>query len=266
MRRFVPLLLLLIVLPASAFDQGHITLNALLRQHVRVIDGGVASRVDYAGIKRDRAALDAYTQSLSALPETTFNRWARADQMAFLINAYNAFTLELILTRYPGLKSIKDLGGLFSSPWKQDFFTLLGTKTHLDHIEQNLLRAPGRYDDPRIHFALTCASLGCPMLRDEAYVGARLDAQLDDAMRRFLTDRSRNRYDPAADKLLVSKIFDWYGQDFDQGHHGFTSVAQTLAQFADQLADSPGARARIRTGQVPIDFRPYDWGLNDVGH
>lgn len=183
--------------------------------------------------------------------------------MAFLIDAYNAFTLELILTRYPGLKSIKDLGGLFSSPWQQDFFTLLGTKTHLDHIEQDLLCAPGRYGDPRIHFALTCASLGCPMLRDEAYVGAHLDAQLDDAMRHFLTDRSRNRYDPAADKLLVSKIFDWYANDFRVG--SYRSVAALFAAHAAQLSDDPKNQARIRAQNIDIAFLRHDWHLNAVG-
>lgn len=262
MRRFVPLLLLLIVLPASAFDQGHITLNALLRQHVRVIDGGVASRVDYAGIKRDRAALDAYTQSLSALPETTFNRWARADQMAFLINAYNAFTLELILTRYPGLKSIKDLGGLFSSPWKQDFFTLLGRRTNLDHVE-SLLRTTRGYDDPRIHFALNCASVDCPMLRNEACVGDRLHSQLDDATRRFLGDRKRNRYDPNRDALQVSKIFDWYANDFRVG--SYRSVAALLSAHAAQLSNDPKIQARIRAQSIDIAFLPYDWHLNAVG-
>ena len=262
MRGFVPLLLLLIVLPASAFDQGHITLNALLRQHVRVIDGGVASRVDYAGIKRDRAALDAYTQSLSAVPETTFNRWARADQMAFLINAYNAFTLELILTRYPGLKSIKDLGGLFSSPWKQDFFTLLGRRTNLDHVE-SLLRTTRGYDDARIHFALNCASVDCPMLRNEAYVGDRLDSQLDDATRRFLGDRKRNRYDPNRDALQVSKIFDWYANDFRVG--SYRSVAALLAAHAAQLSDDPKNQARIRAQNIDIAFLRYDWHLNAVG-
>jgi hypothetical protein len=183
--------------------------------------------------------------------------------MAFLTNAYNAFTISLVLTRYPDLKSIKDLGGFLSTPWKQKFFKLLGDSMSLDEIE-GLLRVPGIFDDPRIHFAINCASIGCPMLREEAYVGDRIDHQLDDAMRRFLSDRTRNRYDASENRLKISKIFDWYGNDFAQGHHGFTSVSQTLSVSAEVLADSAADRERIRSGQAAIEFLSYDWRLNDV--
>ncbi|MGD8911013.1 MAG: DUF547 domain-containing protein, partial [Chromatiales bacterium] len=94
-------------------------------------------------------------------------------------NPYNAFTIELILTKYPGIESIKELGGLFRSPWKRRFFTLLGERRHLDNLEQDMIRAFGVFDEPRIHFALNCASIGCPMLRNEAYVAERLDLQLE---------------------------------------------------------------------------------------
>jgi hypothetical protein len=182
--------------------------------------------------------------------------------MAFLINAYNAFTVELILTRYPKLESIKDLGTLLSNPWKPKFIKLLGTEMSLDNIEHDTLRAKGRYDDPRIHFAVNCASVGCPMLREEAFVADRLEAQLDEQALRFMSDRSRNRY--ADGRLLLSKIFDWYGGDFKAGYKGISSLGAFAGRYANQLADAPADRERIRAGGVDIGFLDYDWKLNDA--
>ena len=146
----------------------------------------------------DRAELEAYLSSLGAVTVSQFEAWPRAERLAFLINAYNAHMVQKVLTRYPDLRSVWDFGRLFGNPFKDAFFTLLGQRTSLDGIEQDMLRKPGAYDEPRVHFALNCASVGCPMLREEAYVGARLEAQLEDQARRFLSDRSRNRYDPSS--------------------------------------------------------------------
>ena len=229
-----------------------------------MLDGGKASAVRYDGFARDRAQLKAYLDSLSAVTRQEFDGWTRPQQLAFLINAYNAYTVEKILTRWPKLKSIRDFGSFIGNPWKDDFFTLLGRPMTLDGIEHDTIRAPGAYDDPRIHFAVNCASIGCPMLREEAYVAARLDAQLEEQTARFLSDRSRNRYDPASAKLLVSKIFDWYGKDFSRGWKGTDSVPQFLARYADRLADTPGERERIRAQEVPVAFLDYDWALNEA--
>lgn len=265
MRRRILLALVLsfVTAPAYAFDQTYAAWTQLLHAHVRVIDSGDASRVDYAGLVHDRAKLDAFTASLSAVPAAQFKAWSRAGREAFLINAYNAFTVQLILSRYPNLTSIKDIGGWFKSPWKIDFFTLLGHRTHLDALEDRL-RKPGAYDDPRIHFAINCASIDCPMLRPEAYVASRLDTQLDDQARRFLSDHRRNRYDPDSHTLQVSKIFDWYRSDFSHGWHGITSVRQFLASHAALLTNDPQVQARIRAQQVPVTFLSYNWRLNDV--
>nr|MBP6544776.1 DUF547 domain-containing protein [Piscinibacter sp.] len=183
----------------------------------------------------------------------------------FLINAYNAFTVELILTRWPKLESIKDLGSLLQSPWKPKWVPLLGGKVSLDDIEHAMLRQRGRYDDPRVHFAVNCASIGCPALREEAFDAARLDAQLDEQALRFMSDRTRNRYDAAAGRLQVSKIFDWFGEDFRLGHRGIASLPAFLARYAEVLADAPADRERIRSGQAGIGFLDYDWKLNDAG-
>lgn len=268
MRPIVWLLALCTVLAlparAVAFDQSHSAWTRLLAAHVVWIDHGHASRVDYAGFLKDRAALQAYLHTLSAVTRGDFDTWSRRQRLAFLINAYNAFTIDLVLTRYPDLASIKDLGSFFTSPWEKTFFTLLGTRRSLDDIEQGMIRAKGAYDEPRIHFALVCASIGCPALRNEAYVAPRLNRQLEDSLRRFLSDHSRNRYDSRSGTLEVSKIFDWYAKDFSQGYDGFTSVKSVFAKYANLLTDDPRAQARIRAGEVPVRFLDYDWRLNDL--
>ena len=249
---------------AQTFDHSHAAWTTLLARHVRLLRGGQASQLRYAGMAADRAALKAYLATLSAVGKPMFDGFNRGQQMAFLINAYNAFTVELILSKYPDLKSIKDLGGFLSSPWKPQWIDLLGARMSLDNIEHDTLRAPGRYNDPRIHFAVNCASIGCPMLREEAFVGDRLEAQLEEQARRFMADRSRNRYNAAARKLELSKIFDWYGGDFTQGHKGISSLAQFCAGHAEQLADAPADREAIKGQKLAIDFMDYDWALNDA--
>jgi hypothetical protein len=248
----------------AAFDHSHAAWSALLKKHVVLIDSGRASQLRYAGMASDRAALKACTDTLSAVSAAAFSGFTKPQQMAFLINAYNAFTVELILTRYPKLASIRDLGSLLSNPWKPKFIKLLGTEMSLDNIEHDTLRVRGRYDDPRIHFAVNCASVGCPMLREEAFVAERLDAQLDEQTRRFMGDRSRNRFNTSSGKLELSKIFDWYGDDFKQGHRGIQSLAGFAASHAELLADSPADRERVRAAQLGISFLDYDWKLNDV--
>ncbi|MEX0960451.1 MAG: DUF547 domain-containing protein [Burkholderiales bacterium] len=253
--------LLFFSLPAAqaAFDHSHAQWDALTKKHVVWLPGGHASQVDYAGFAQDRGRLEAYLDSLSAVPKTEYDDWSKPQQLAFLINAYNAFTVELILTGYPGLKSIRDLGSLFRSPWKRRFFTLLGAERHLDDVEHGMIREPGVFDEPRIHMAVNCASIGCPALHTDAFFADRLDSQLEDSTVRFLSDRSRNRYDASSRTLYVSKIFDWYGEDFAKQAG---SVAAWLAKYANALADDPSAKQAIRAGNVRIRFLDYDWGLN----
>lgn len=236
---------------SQSFDPSHRAWGALLKEDVVVLDGGKASRVRYAGLAREHARLRAYLDALSGVPRQEFDRWSRQEQTAFLINAYNAFTVEKVLTRYPDLRSIRDFGRLFGDPFKDRFFRLLGEPASLDDIEGTLRK---RFHEPRIHFALNCASIGCPMLREEAYVAGRLEAQLDEQAMRFLSDRSRNRF--ANGHLEVSKIFDWYGEDFEPR-------AAFFARYAKVLADEPAAQKRIEEGKAPLSFLDYDWSLND---
>lgn len=267
-------LLGLLALPLGSaqaqFDHEHTAWTALLKKHVVLIDGGKASQVRYDGFRQDRPALKGYLDALSNVTQKEFDGWDKARRMAFLINAYNAHAVEKILTRYPEIRSIWDFGKLFGNPFRDRFFRLLGREAHLDWIEHETLRKPGAYDEPRVHYAVNCASIGCPMLREEAYVAARLDAQLEEQARRFLSDRSRNRF--RAGRLEVSKIFDWFKEDWASGYRGLDGKAAPLrsreeyfSRYAALLADEPEARKLIEQRKVPLLFLDYDWALNDIG-
>ena len=247
---------------SDSFDQSHKGFNDILASHVRWNAAGTASSVDYAALSPNHTALDRYTMNLSKVPLAEFNQFNKLERRAFLINAYNAFTLQLILTKYPDLKSIKDLGSFFSSPWKKAFVPLLGQTRSLDDIEHVLLRGADDYDDPRIHFAVNCASIGCPALRPEAYVAARLDAQLLDQTQRFLRDRSRNRYKADAKTIELSMIFKWYGEDFARGFLGANSVAEFVASYAGSIGLTPEQLAQLKAGAFEIDYTNYNWELN----
>jgi hypothetical protein len=195
----------------------------------------------------ERAQLKRYLETLSATPRAEFDTWSRSEQMAFLINAYNAFTVEKILGRYPDIRSVWDYGKIFGNPFKDEFFSLLGHRASLDWIEHDTLRKA--YRDARVHYALNCASTSCPMLRAEPYIASKLDAQLEDQARRFLSDASRNRYRDG--RLEVSKIYDWYKEDFEPRNDYFARYAGLLGADAAAVR---GAR---------ITFLDYDWALND---
>jgi len=247
---------------AQAFDHSHKAWDALLKKHVVLIAGGKASQVNYAGMAKDRAALKAYHDSLSRVSEAEFKGFSKPQQIAFLINAYNAFAVEKVLARYPNIKSIWDFGKVFGNPFKDEFFTLLGRKFALDGVEHETLRKPGAYDEPRVHFAVNCASIGCPMLREEAYVADRLDAQLEQQAQRFLSDATRNRF--SGGKLEVSMIFNWFKEDWSSGYQGIKSREKYFANYAKLLAQYPEEQKLVAEGKAPIAHLEYDWTLNDV--
>ena len=244
---------------ATAFDHDHQAFTKLLAEHVSWNSAGTESTVNYRRLIENRAPLDAYLESLSEVDTDEFDSWREADQLAFLINAYNGFTLALILDNYP-IDSIRNIGRFWQNPWRIRFFWLLGSDMHLDQVEHEIIREPGRFDEPRIHFAVNCASVGCPALRDEAFVGDRLDAQLEDSTERFLRDRTRNRYNAANDRLEVSSIFRWYGEDFERDAG---SLAAWLARYADLFSDDEQVRQQIRERRVSIGYLSYDWALNE---
>lgn len=255
------LLFTLLIAPSiQAYD--HDVFDTLLAKHVVPFNNGRATSVDYHGLQKDREILGTYLAGLTEVSRAEFDSWQKAEQLAFLINGYNGWTLKLIVDNYPDLDSIKDLGSLFSSPWKKSFIPLLGETRSLDDIEHGLIRGSGRYNEPRIHFAVNCASIGCPALRDEAYRADKLEGQLEEATRLFLEDRTRNR--PAADNTLeVSSIFKWYREDFENGWRGAATLGQFLALYGSSLGLDTAQVEKLKKGQYDIDFLDYDWDLND---
>jgi hypothetical protein len=262
MKSLIALLLVLFasLAGAQAFDHNYAAWDALVKQHVKWLPDNKQSRVDYAAFAKDRAELKKVLDAMSAVSKDEFDKWPQPQRAAFLINAYNAFTVELILTKYPNLKSIKDLGSFIKSPWKIEFFSLLGEPRYLDWIEHERLRP--KYGDPRVHAAVNCASIGCPALRNEAFTAAELDAQLEDGMQRFLGDQTRNRV--AGGKLEVSSIFKWFREDFEKGQKGFAQVEDVFARYATQLTDKPEEQAALKAKSLPLTFLDYDWSLNSV--
>ncbi|MBK7546761.1 MAG: DUF547 domain-containing protein [Rhodoferax sp.] len=246
---------------SGTFDHQYAAWDVLLKKHVRWLSDNKQSRVNYKAFAADKAEFKKVLDAFSAVPRADFDKWTREQQMVFLTNAYNAFTIQHILSKYPDLKSIKDLGSLIQSAWKKKFFTLLGEERHLDWIEHEQLRP--RYNEPRIHVAVNCASIGCPALPPEAFTPARFDTQLEEGMVRFLGDRTRNRM--ADGKLEVSQIFKWFREDFEKGNKGFSKLEDVFAKYAEQLADVSADREKIKAKSVSITHLDYDWSLNDLG-
>ena len=206
--------------------------------------------VNYQGFLQDRKQLQAYLQTLQTnAPDE--KKWSKEEQLAYWINAYNAFTIELILRNYP-VESINDvkLGPqipFVNSPWDIKFIRIGGKELDLNNIEHNIIRPT--FKEPRIHFALVCAARSCPKLRQEAYVADRLDAQLAEQARSFLLDPDKNEV--RSDKLELSKIFDWFKGDFTEGR----SLQEAISEYSGVPVDK----------DAKISYRYYSWKLNEQG-
>ena len=246
----------------AALDQTHAGFDTLLKKHVAWNALGTASFVNYKGFAADRPALKAVLEQYATVTKAEFDAMKRDEKLAYLINVYNANTIELILTKYPDLKSIKDIGGVFGKPWTVKFVQLFGQSQHLDHVEHELIRAPGSFDEPRVHFVVNCASIGCPALRPEAITAQKLEMQLEDGTKRFLRDKTRNRFNAQSGKLEVSKIFDWFKVDWTRGTKGITSREVFFVKYADLLAEDAPSQALVKEGKAGIGHLDYDWSLN----
>jgi hypothetical protein len=201
--------------------------------------------VDYEGLNQEEGKLDQYLQMLSKLQPAEL---PRNEQFALYINAYNAYTIKLILENHP-VDSIKDIGGLLKSPWKMRFCNIGGEILTLDEIEHDILRP--RFKDPRVHFAINCASRSCPPLLSEPYQGRLLDQQLEASARSFINDSRESRLE--GNTLYVSKIFKWFEEDFDGDVIGFF-----LRYAGEDLRD----RLLAHRDQIEIEYLDYDWTLN----
>lgn len=221
----------------------HTAWTNLLTKYVE--DNGM---VNYQGFINDKAALESYLETLSS--NAPGDAWTENEKLAYWINAYNAFTVKLIVDNYP-LKSIKDLNPTLSIPtvnsiWSKEWFQIGGEDFSLDRIEHKILRKD--FEEPRIHFAVNCASISCPVLRPEAYTADKVDRQLDEQARIFLNDPTRNTI--TENRIEVSKIFSWFGGDFKKG--------QSLVEFIDKYTKTDiDEKARVR-------FMKYDWNLNGI--
>jgi hypothetical protein len=250
-----------------AYDDGLI--DTILRTYVD--DNGL---VNYRDLKDSRGPLDTYIASLGAVDPEAFRALPEPERKAFLINAYNAITLQRILDHYPiqrggvvtGLRfpenSIRQIEGV----WDRLTTPVLRAAMTLDHIEHEILRK--EFHDPRLHAALVCAAIGCPPLRAEAYTAAGLDEQLDDQSRRFLGATHRFRIDRENNIVFLSPVLKWYGADFVSAYNRSGAITgnppeiSAVLDYASGYVGSDNAKY-IRTGKYRVEFLDYDWSLNE---
>lgn len=215
--------------------------NELLQRNIK--ENG---RTDYKGFIADKEQLYQYLSLLNN-NHPNINNWTKEERLAYWINAYNAYTVQLIVESYP-VKSIKDIKKgipFINSVWDLKFIQIEGKTYDLNNVEHNILRK--KFNEPRLHFAINCASISCPGLRNEAYYPEKIDQQLDEQARLFLNDSSKNKM--AENKVELSKIFSWFGKDFKKNG--------TLIEYINPYTD-----IEIRS-DAKKSFLEYDWNLNE---
>jgi len=224
----------------STSTVSHDDWSSLLQRHVS--DNG---QVNYKGFLEERTLLEKYLANLTK--QFPGKNWSEEEKIAYWINVYNAFTVKLIIDNYP-LKSIKDIvKGLpmINSPWDIKFFDIENTSFDLNTVEHEILRK--KFNEPRIHFAINCASISCPKLRNEAYVAGQLDEQLNDQAQKFILNPIKNNI--TTEEVHLSKIFDWFKSDFTR--------EKPLLLFLQKYIEI----------EIPknskIKYLNYDWNLNE---
>ncbi len=226
---------------STASPVSHATWDKLLKKHVNG-----SGFVDYGGFKKDQAALKMYLNLLEK--NAPAKSWSNDEKLAYWINAYNAFTVQLILDNADkGITSIKDIGSkikvpFVNTPWDVKFITIGGKKMDLNNIEHGIIRK--EFNEPRIHFALVCAAKSCPPLRNEAFVANRLEKQLQEQGVKFMNDTSKNKITPKS--AQITKILDWYGGDFKKSK-------------ADIINDYSKVKV---SKDATITYMDYNWSLN----
>ena len=218
-------------------------------------------RVDYQSLQSNRSQLDSFNKALGDVNNATYNSWSEQEKIAFLINAYNSFTLESIIDQTPIKKSIRDIPGV----WKRRKFKVAGQLKTLDNIEHDILRK--QFNEPRIHMALVCAAISCPPLRKEAYTGQKLNAQLDDQTRRFLASPHGFKIDRNAKRVYLSSIFKWFGEDWLKtysvdGKFAGNAKQRAVLNFVSKYLNQSDRDFLIK-GDYKISYLRYDWSLNN---
>lgn len=233
-------------------------------------------RVDYSALKANRDQLDAYAASLAVIRRKSYEEWNKPSKIAFWINAYNGLTLKLIIDHYPikasRLKSLvypKNSIRQIPGAWDKIEFEVMGEKMTLNEIEHEVLRA--NFDEPRIHMALVCAAVSCPVLRNEPYDGENLETQLDDQTRRFLADTNKFKVDRGARVVWLSAIFDWFAGDFfdrygsSKGDSGLSERDQAVINFVSRYVAEKD-KEFLAAGDYDVKHFDYDWTLNEKNH
>lgn len=229
--------------------------SAALRTYVNA-DG----LVNYAALQANPQPLKNFVARLAALSPNTYAAWSEAEKISFLINAYNALTLASIIEQQPLKSSIKDILGV----WNFKKHTVMGQSVTLDTIEHEMLRK--EFQEPRIHAALVCAAISCPPLRQEPYTGDRLNEQLNDQTRKWLSSVHGLKIDRAQNRVSISSIFDWFGEDWQaqyavEGTFVGSAKERAALNFISNYV-SPADKDYLAQGNYKLDYLNYDWSLN----
>lgn len=253
------------------FDHSHKKFDLLLKKYV--INGWV----DYQGILSEPDIFYEYLNSLAEVKSDSLDKWTREQKLAFWINAYNAFTIQAVIERYPitsrsliGLFSPKNSILQISGVWSRLKFDAGGQRLTLWKIEHGIIRK--MFDEARIHFAIVCASRSCPALRPEAYQADILERQLEEQALQFINDPDRGvRWDPAKRRLYLSKIFKWFKADFKKKVSPNDVPAQSqitenpLLTFIRPYITSQQVKDALADGRdIRVKYLHYDWHLNDL--
>ncbi|MDJ0746640.1 MAG: DUF547 domain-containing protein [Xenococcaceae cyanobacterium MO_167.B27] len=220
--------------------------------------------VDYEALQANREKLDQFNQALGSVTPSIYNSWSEAEQLAFLINAYNSLTLQSIIDQNPLKKSIRDIPGV----WRRRKFELAGNSKTLDNIEHDILRK--EFNEPRIHAALVCAAISCPPLRNEPYLPEQIDSQLDDQVRKFIASSHGFKIEQDDNRVYLSSIFKWFGEDWVTSYgieDKFTGnrKEKAILNFISKYLNE-SEREYLQEGQYRISYLDYDWSLNKVSN
>lgn len=241
---------------SPVFDATHALWTEILAEHVQ------GDNFDYEALKKKPERLERYLEQLQAVTPAEYEAWKEDDQMAFWINVYNANAIHLVIENYP-VKSIRDIGTMLNRVWNKRFIEMPAfdpegkdRKLSLDDVEHKILRPT--FQDARVHAAVNCASGSCPPLRAEAFTGKKLSDQLNEQVRLWLADTSRNQIDQAKNEVRISKIFDWFKDDFKNPRGG------TLDWIAAYLPSDQSEWLRANAKKIKVRYLDYSWKLNDV--
>ena len=255
----------------NEFDQSYKAYNKLLSENVK------DARVNYKGFINSKAEFETFLKTLGDVEEGYFETWTEKEKLAFWINAYNAFTIKAIIDHYPITRSFS-LVGIFYAPsdsilqikgvWTKLKFRAVGRMVTLDEIEHQILRK--KFNEPRIHMAIVCASISCPDLSNEAYVPARLEEQLAQASITFVNNPEKGVFvNENNRRVKLSKIFKWFGEDFIPNYgneklfNNYSLKENAVLNFADDYLESEQTKDFLMSNKLKIGYLKYDWHLNE---